>query len=178
MASGKDFLPNNDTELQAWLQNFVTILNANLAAFGLVAADTTPLTGAQTNFNTAVTTQISAEAAFRNAVATKKTRRTQLEALLRPLIRRVNSHPAMTDGLRGNLQITVTDRVPTRRCVGTEVPGMVVEPRPGQVIIHFGDNPGNEQTNSKPAWALGCNIYRKKGAETTCTLIAFDTTTP
>ena len=69
MASRKDFLPNNDTELQAWLTNFVTILNANLATVGLVAADVTPLTTAQTNFNTAVTTHISTEAVFRNAVA-------------------------------------------------------------------------------------------------------------
>lgn len=178
MASGKDFLPANDTELQAWLTNFVTVLNANLAAVGLVAADVTPLTTAQTNFNTAVTAQVTAEANFRNAVATKKTRRTQLETTLRPLARRINNHPGMTDGLRGNLRITVPDRVPSRRGVGEDVPGMVLETRPGQVIVHFGTDAGNEQANGKPAWALGCNIYRKRGTETDYSLIAFDTASP
>ena len=33
---GKNYLPINDTELQAWLTNFVTVLNANLAAVSLI----------------------------------------------------------------------------------------------------------------------------------------------
>ena len=109
----KDYVPTTDTELQAWLGNFVTVLNANLATVGLVA-DTTPLMTAQTNFNTSLTAQVTAEAAFRQAVATKKTRRTTLEQTLRPLVRRIVNHPGMTDGLRAQLGVTVLDHSPTR----------------------------------------------------------------
>jgi len=174
----KDYVPQNDTQFQAWLTNFVTVLNANLATVGLVAADVTPLTTAQTNFNTAVTTQITAQDAAAAAVATKKTRRITLETTLRPLVRRINNHPGMTDGLRANLAITVPDRVPSRRGVGVEIPGIVLDLRPGQVVIHFGSDAGNELRNGKPAWALGCNIYRKRGTETDYSLIAFDTASP
>lgn len=178
MASGKDFLPVSDTELQAWITNFVTVLNINLATVGLVAADVTPITTAQTNFNTAVVDQVTKEAAFRQSVAAKKTRRTQIEQALRPLIRRIQNHPGMTDGLRANLGVTVPDRAPSRRQVGPEVPGLALEMKPGQVIVHFGTDPTNEQHNGKPAWALGCNIYRRKATETTYTMIAFDTASP
>jgi len=69
----------------------------------------------------------------------------------------------------------VPDRVLSPPGVATEVPVMDLELRPGQVIIHFGTMPGNEQRNGKPSWALGCNIYRKMGTETAYSLIAFDT---
>ena len=55
---------------------------------------------------------------------------------------------------------------------------MVLEMLPGQVVVHFGTTPGNELTNGKPGWALGCNIYRKRAAEADFTLIAFDTASP
>ena len=82
----------------------------------------------------------------------------------------------MTDGIRAQLKITVPTR--TRRGVGSDIPGMVLEMRPGEVIVHFGTDTGNEQQNGKPAWAAGCNIYRKKGTETEYSLIAFDTASP
>ena len=172
------FIPANDTELQAWLANFVTVLNANLATVGLVAGDITPLTTAQTNFNASITAQVTAEAAFRQAVATKKTRRTTLEQTLRPLVRRIVNHPGITAALRAQLGVTIPDRSPSRRQVGPEVPALFLELKPGQVVIHFGTTPSDEQTNGKPAWATGCNIYRKKQAETDYTLIAFDTASP
>ena len=174
----RDYIPQNDTQLQAWLTNFVAVLDANLATVGLAAADVAPLSTAKTAFDTAVTAQVTAQDVANAAVQTKKTRRTTLEQTLRPLVRRVQNHPGMTDGLRGNLGITVPDRTPSRKSVGTEIPGLVLELRPGQVIVHFGTTPGNEQTNGKPDWATGCNVYRKKGAETEYALIAFDTASP
>lgn len=123
----KDYFPNTDTDLQAWLANFVTVLKANLAAVGLATGNTTALTAAQTNFNNAVTAQVAADAAFRQSVQVKKTRRTTLEQTLRPLVRRITNHLGMTDGLRAQLGITVPDRTPSRRGVGSDIPGMVLE---------------------------------------------------
>jgi len=176
----KDYVPTTDTELQAWLTNFVAVLTTNVGAIGLAAGDLTPLTTAQTNFNGAVTAQVAAEAAFRQSVQLKKTRRVTLEQTLRPLVRRITNHPGMTDALRAQLNITVPDRSPSRRNVGTEVPGMQLELRPGQVIVHFGTTPGNELTNSKPSWAVGCNISRKLAADKSDSyqLIAFDIASP
>jgi hypothetical protein len=42
MAAG--YIPRNDADFLAWMNNFITVLNANLATFGLVTADLTPLT--------------------------------------------------------------------------------------------------------------------------------------
>ena len=178
MPSNEDYIDPNDAVFVAWSANFFTVLNANLAAVGLVAGDVTPVSTARDAFSLAYTDQVAKEAAATAAVALKRTRRTTYVPQLRALVKRVQAHPGMTDALRGQLGVTVPKRTRTRRGVGAEVPGVVLEPKPGQVIIHFGDNPGNEQTNGKPAWAAGCNIYRKKQGETAFTLIAFDTASP
>jgi len=47
-----DYIPNPDAEFLAWMNNFLSVLNANLATFGLVAADLTPLTNARNDFQT------------------------------------------------------------------------------------------------------------------------------
>ncbi len=86
----------------------------------------------------------------------------------------------MTDGLRAQLGITVPDRTPSRRNVGSEIPDTSLELAPGMVIIHFGTTPGNEQINGKPDWAHGCNIYSKVSQDKLAEweLIAFDTASP
>ena len=48
--SRPDYIPNPDADFLAWMNNFLTVLNANLATFGLVAADLTPLTNARNEF--------------------------------------------------------------------------------------------------------------------------------
>jgi len=73
------------------------VLNANLATFVLLAPDLEPLSIAQTNFATAYTAQVSAEAAIRHAVETKKLKRAAVETVTRAMIRRINGHPNMTD---------------------------------------------------------------------------------
>ena len=174
----KDYVPTNDNDLNAWIVNFNTVLNANLATLGLVAADITTLSSTTSAFSASITTAITAEAAYRQAVENKKTRRAALEIALRAMVKRVNGHPGMTDAIRAQLGITVPDRIPSRHGVGPEVPVVELELKPGQVVVHFGTTPGNELTNGKPAWAIGCNIYRKKASDADWTLIAFDTASP
>jgi hypothetical protein len=48
-----DYLPGPDADYQAWVSNFVTYANANLAALGLTAADMAPITSAQSGWATA-----------------------------------------------------------------------------------------------------------------------------
>jgi hypothetical protein len=144
----------------------------------LVAADVTALAAAITAFNAAVVDQIAKKNAFDAAVATKNLAKVALLLLLRPFIRQVNNHPGMTDTLRQDLGLPTPDRVPTRRGVGPEIPGVSLEIRHGQVVIHFGTNPDNEVLNGKPVWALGVNIYRQLAGETGFSLIAMDTGSP
>ncbi len=173
-----DFMPTNDSQLVNWLNAFLAVVNANLVALGLVAGDVTPISTAITAFSNSVTDQIAKRNAFDAAVAAKNLARAALMLLLRPFIRRINNHPGMTDTLRQSMGLPTPDRTPTRRGVGPEIPGVHLEIRPGQVVVHFGTNPDNEALNGKPFWALGVNIYRQLAGETAFSLIAMDTASP
>lgn len=171
------YIPPNDLEFVAWMNNFLTVLNANLATFGLVANDLTPLTNARNDFQTKLGNFQSAQTALRTASEAKKDSRSVAESLFRQMAQRINRHPNMTDALRAQLGLSVP-RARQRRGVGPEIPGVRLEVDAGRVVVHFGTNPDNERLNGKPEWALGANIYIREEQEPTYRLLAFDTASP
>ena len=176
--AAKDYIPNNDNDLKAWLDNFQDALEAHLAAFGMTSADIASLAASAGAFSTALPEVVTAKAAYHEAVETKNAARDETEQELRAIVRRIANHPAMTDAIRAQMGITIPDRIRSRREVGPEVPSIVLEPKAGMVIVHFGTDPGDEQTNGKPDWAMGCNLYRRKSTDPDWSLIAFDTASP
>ena len=58
-----DYIPASDADFSAWLQNFFTAANANLANLGLVAADVTSLENAASIFDTTRGANDTAQAA-------------------------------------------------------------------------------------------------------------------
>jgi hypothetical protein len=170
----REYIPPNDAEFLAGMNNFITVLNANLATFGLVAADLTPLTNARNDFQTKLGNFQTAETALRAASEAKKTARNTAEPLFRQMAQRINRHPAMTNERRAQLRLTVP-KPRQRRGVGPEIPGVRLEVDAGRVVVHFGTNPDDERRNGKPDWAIGANIYIKAEDEADYRLLAFDT---
>lgn len=173
----RNYVPKPDTDFVAWMNNFLTVLNANLGTFGLVAADLTPLTNARNDFQTKLGAFQSAQITLRTTSEAKKDSRDTAERLFRQMAQRISRHPNMTDALRAQLGLTVP-RPRRRRGVGPEIPGVRLEVDAGRVIIHFGTNPDDERFNGKPEWAIGANIYIREESESAYRLLAFDTASP
>jgi len=57
-----DFIPPQDPNYLAWHDQFKTGVLAQAATFGLVAADTTPITNDNTDFHTKITNLNSTQA--------------------------------------------------------------------------------------------------------------------
>lgn len=184
-----DYLPGPDTDLRAWVTNFVTYANANLVNLGLVAGDMTPVTTAQTAFNTALDAHIAAQASAEAARQTKDTNRASLETALRPLVRRLQASSSVDNTERQALGITVKDSQPTP--VGppsTRPVGSVDTSQRLRHMVHFVDEteggaPGNK---AKPAGVMGCEVWVKVTAaggappvsESELSFLALDTRTP
>ncbi|MGH9895177.1 MAG: hypothetical protein ACREA0_24980, partial [bacterium] len=66
-----DYIPGADAAFDAWQTNFVAVVNGNLAGYGLVAGDLTPVTTAQTAWNTSFPAHVAAQAAAQDARQTK-----------------------------------------------------------------------------------------------------------
>ena len=109
----QDYIPAPDLDYQAWLVNFVTVANANLAALGLVAGDMTPVTTAKTPFDTAIPDVVAKRQAFEQAVENKVTTRKASVSSVRTVVRKIQANPAVTNALKAQLGITVKDTVIT-----------------------------------------------------------------
>lgn len=175
---GTDFIPNKDAELLGWVAHFMSELSGRLGEFGLVPEDVGPLENVMIAFDGALAIHIQKRAEAKSAVEAKKDARTDLERVVRPLVRRINNHPGMTNDLRAVLGLHVPGQGRRASSVGTDVPSMVLETRPGMVLVHFGTDASNEQLNGKPDWAHGCFIYRKKTGEDEFRMVAYDTASP
>jgi len=177
-----DYIPDTDAEFRAWLKNFLDYANANLAALGLVAADTAPLGTAATTFNTAMDNNIAAQAAAKAAVESKETSRAAAEVLVRALAQRIQADGTVLDAQRHSLGLNV--RATTRTPVAVPATRPVATIDTSQRLQHtisFGDEetPG---TRKKPDGVTGCEIWFKLGTPPSdpseLTYLATDTKTP
>jgi hypothetical protein len=100
--SKQDYIPQNNATFGAWHDQFKTAVLANAVTFGLVTADTTPITADNTDFHAKLTGQTTAAAASKQATADLNSSRANAEKRARALAGRVKKHPAYTPAL-GNL---------------------------------------------------------------------------
>jgi hypothetical protein len=172
-----NYMPTNDAELALWLYNLVTGLNTHLEDLGLDAADILPLQTGYTAYSGDVTVLATKRTAVTAATNARNASKLAVEGIVRPLVQRIQHVPGMTDELRGELGLPV--RSPrTTHSIGPETPGIFAETAPGKVTVHFGTSPQNERLNAKPAWAKGCNIYRKRSGDTEWAMLAFQGASP
>ena len=175
----RDYVPVRDQDLDSWLVNFVTVLANNAAQLGLVPADITPIDQTSTAFQSALLNYLAKKPEMESATTQKKNTRVATVDVLRPLVRRINNHPGMTDELRSLMGLPVKSTGGrTVLMTGPEVPGIYLENEPGTVTVHFGTEPRTERINGKPAWAKGCLIYRKRADEENFQIVAWATKSP
>ena len=108
-----DWIPKPDVQFQASMETLVTRLEADEAAYGIVAADSLALRNALSAFNNALVAADTAKAAANTAVANKDAARVALEALVRPLVARIQVNPVVTDANRQLAGIPIRDTIRT-----------------------------------------------------------------
>lgn len=177
-----DYLPGPDADFQAWVANFITYATANTAALGLTPEDLTPVSTGQTAFNTAFAAHIAARAAAQAAKQSKDDARRTLTSDVRPLVRRLQASPDVTNAEREALGITVAQQPgpigpPTTAPVCTVECGARL-----QHTLRFVDE-ATPTRKAKPPGVLGAEIWAKIGdtppeGEADLKFIAVDTSAP
>lgn len=104
-------IPNSDTDFSLYAANVVTYVNANLAKWGLVAADMVPVDDAYADWNTKLAThstlQTQAKAATQAKDDSRYLKPTGLEPQLRALRNRIGAHPNCDNADRLALGLSV-----------------------------------------------------------------------
>lgn len=161
-----DYLPENDEELDLWLDNFIAELKNLQAALGLAPATVNALEQSQAQLKTGIANvntlraQLSAAIEARNAVVES------LSASVRALIRTLQANPQLTDEDRARLRLTIPDTTRTPAPVPTTHP--VAQIDVSQPLRHTGEfrDEATPSRRAKPAGVHGCEVrYQIGGAE-------------
>ena len=163
-----DYIPKDEPTRLLWLLNAATWLTANGAAHGFTPAEITAYTTVVAGASTALTNNVTAQAAAKAATAAKNTAFGAAIALARDNAQRLQNDPNMTDEERAAAGLTIRDTTPTPTAADDV---MLIEPPllkldfdiRRQVTAHWGPNPGDERHNGRPAGTIGCQVQYARG---------------
>jgi hypothetical protein len=158
------YIPDADAAFDAWQANFMTVVAAAPADYGLVAADLTVPTALQGSWTTAFPAHITAQADAQAARQAKDQSRSAYESSVRTLVRKIQAAPAVTPAAKAAAGITVPDTTPTPSGPPTTAPTATVDAGERlQHTIHFRDT-ATPTSKAKPPGVRGCEIWMKVGA--------------
>lgn len=157
-----DYIPRADAAFDQWQANFLAVVNANPAGYGLAAADTAPLVAAQTAWESALPAHETAANAAKAAREAKDAARAAFESAVRVVVRKVQAIPSVSDAAKAAAGITVPDSNPTPGGPPTTAPAGTIDTSVRlQHTVHFADSVSGGK--AKPAGVRGCEIWMKVG---------------
>ena len=179
--NGKKYIPTRDAEFDEWLRNFCENLPAVAQAVGLPQNFVDDVLGARIGWNTSYRASQQDQIQAESSVETKNWSRNDTQEKVRTAVNLLQELPTMTDARRELLSITVRDTKPTpispEYVMELDPPLLKLDLQSGQVTIHFGVNPGDEQKNAKPKNIGGVKIWYRVG-EGEWEWLGYDTNSP
>jgi hypothetical protein len=159
-----DYIPDPDAEFEEWFAAFLAYCVAHKAELGLSDADILEIQVAKATWSVAYSQYIAAHNAAAASTETKEEKRDDGERVIRKFVKIIQARPGVTDAQRENLGITVRDTNPTplSEDIVRTTPAPRIEldwSKRGQVIVHFGPNPGDERNNGLPQGIKGAKLW-------------------
>ena len=159
-----DYLPAPDAEFEEWFAGFLAYCVAHKVELGLSDADILEIQVAKVTWSVAYSQHLAAQNAAEGATETKEEKRDAGEATIRKFVKIIQARPGVSDANREGLGITVRDTTltPLSEDVVRTTPAPRIEldwSKRGQVIVHFGPNPGNERENGLPQGIKGAKLW-------------------
>lgn len=164
--SSSDYIPSSDAEFNLFQTAFFTVVQPNIAAWGILPADVTALQAKQTVWTTAYAKASNKQNRTAADVQAKSDSRADYEGLIRKFIGQwITNNPKVPDSERQRMGLTVRAEgrsaapVPSSRPTGTIDFGTRL-----QHSIRFVDE-HSSTSRAKPDGVHGCEIWMKLGGE-------------
>ena len=161
------YIPAPDEAFDTWFAAYQQYVAANFAALGLTPAEALDVQTAKINWSLGYSNVVVTKNAYQAAVEVKDEKREDAEIVIRRITGKIQARPETTDAQREFLGITVPDRIPTpldpEKILLHPAPLHLVKPGRGQAELHFGPDPGNENSNALPDICRAVRIFRAAG---------------
>jgi hypothetical protein len=172
----RDYLPASDALFKQWFANFVAQVQNQSNMLGFAQDELDALAAVSDEWELAFNDHQVKRTAAHGATARKRNAKAAALAIVRPYARRIQAHPATTDVVRSTFQLTT----PQPRTSGGSTNSETLAQTPlllldfgtrGQITVHFGPNPGNENRNGLPSGAIGAVLQVRNGPAADETLV-------
>lgn len=156
----RDYMPRADGDFNSWVQNFFVKVTDFYSNQGIDPGPLVALDDARIEWEKAVTANLAAQALAESTAQRKRTARSVLDAVARPIVAFVQTYPATTNADRAMMAIT------PKLAGGTPVPTPATRPvarlESGQRLRHelrIVDE-ATPTRKAKPAGVLGVEVWR------------------
>jgi len=164
LAATLDYIPATEEDFNDWQDNFMEVLTANLAAWGIAAAEKAPLDLLQTDWIAKYDAgKPEANPRSSDRIAKNDARRAFVRAIRIFVKKFINENAAVTNDQRRELGVTVYDTTRTRVAVPTIQPAARIDRiNPHEHLLRIND-PTNPATNAKPKGVRATRVFRFVG---------------
>jgi hypothetical protein len=160
-----DYIPARDSQLDAWLLNFKTLIAANPASYGLVAGDATAITNSYNAWHAAYLAATNPTTRTHVTVAAKDAQKILTLDVVRTYAATIRSNTAVSNELKLGLGLRVSDTTPTPVPPPSTYPILAITGA-GPAMQELRASDQNTPTRrAKPAGTAGLLVFRVIGTE-------------
>lgn len=174
-----DYIPHPDADFNLWQSSLVTIVQTNVAVWGILAADVTALVTQQTAWTAAFNKASNKQNRTSADVQAKDDARVIYEKALRKFVAQwLANNSKVPDSERERMGITVKAGTHTAAPMPSSSPVATIDFSVRlQHTINFTDE-HTPRSKAKPDGVHGCEIWIKPDGAADFTYLATDTSTP
>ena len=154
------YIPQKDSLLQNWLNNFQTLIAAAPATYGLVAADSTAITAAYNAWNTAFAAAVNPATRTPQTVAAKDTAKVNALGIIRPYAQRIAKNAGLSPATKIAVGVNPGTNPPGPIPAPTTYPVLSIPTALAQAhVVYYRDQLASPSVKSKPPGVVSCELH-------------------
>ena len=153
------YIPARDTDLNAWLGNFSTLLTASPTTYGQTSGVAAAVAAAVAAWDAAYAPVLSPSTKTAAAVAAKNSARVTVLANVRPVAQQVSLNPAVLTANKTAIGVNPRTSTPTPITPPLTVPILTVQGASNlQLILRYRDSAASVSVKAKPYGTAFCKV--------------------
>lgn len=165
MAALPPYIPATDSGTASWSNNFSTLITANPATYGLVAADATAIAAIVATWATAYALVLSPSTKTPTTVSAKNTAKINLLAVVRPYAQTIALNAGVASSDKTALGLNPRTSTPTPITAPTTNPILsIISGTPLVQILRYRDSAASPSVKSKPYGVTQVQLFASASA--------------
>ncbi len=165
MAALPPYIPSRDSKLDLWADNFQTLVAANPALYGVMAADAVIITAAYDSWHAAYLLVTSPSTKTAMTVSAKNTARVTMLGIIRPYAINISLNAGVTSGDKTALGVNPRTSTPSTITPPTTNPVLVLQSAQNlSAYIRYRDAAASPSVKAKPYGVVQIQIFGKSAA--------------